>query len=204
VAKPSPFIEPVITKTFVRATAFGNRNQPLKINAYTPYDAVISVRMFSTTKCALQNQSINAEADILGSGSEAALVPKTTEVPNLEKISTVDSEILASIGEGRDDTLANIDTSSVDTPILTSESTVKESNELILDFLPDPPAPLESSTLTEFLGMDPPLESLGLASWWPAGRMQYFMEFLHSGTGLDLSWLSTIIVSKLKYSVEQL
>ena len=95
------------------------------------------------------------------------------------------------------------DTTSHSTPlneseILKTESAVSEENkELVLDFLPDRPVPVESTTSIDFLGVDPPLESLGLASWWPPGRMQYFMEMLHSGTGLDLSWLQTIIISKL-------
>lgn len=201
VTKPSSLIDPVIIQKFVKVTAFGNRNKPLKIS-HTPYNSVMSVRMFSTTKCALQNQSINSESGILSSESEAALVSKTIEEPSLEKNASMDSETIASTDESYNDTSANIDTSSVgssfDTQVLTSESpATEESNELILDFLPDVPTPLESSPLAEFLGMDPPLESLGLCSWWPAGRMQYFMEFLHSGTGLDLSWLQTIIITTI-------
>ena len=45
------------------------------------------------------------------------------------------------------------------------------SNELLFD-LPEKPQPLE---ISEMLG-EPSFDSLGLASWWPSGRMQYFME----------------------------
>ena len=45
------------------------------------------------------------------------------------------------------------------------------SSELIFT-LPDKPVPVDvAATLGE-----PSFESLGLASWWPAGRIQYLME----------------------------
>ena len=46
-----------------------------------------------------------------------------------------------------------------------------ETNELLFD-IPEKPQPLE---ISEMLG-EPSFDSLGLASWWPSGRMQYFME----------------------------
>eukprot|EP00088_Acartia_fossae_P057945 TRINITY_DN6768_c0_g1_i1.p1 TRINITY_DN6768_c0_g1~~TRINITY_DN6768_c0_g1_i1.p1 ORF type:complete len:469 (-),score=71.82 TRINITY_DN6768_c0_g1_i1:642-2048(-) len=55
------------------------------------------------------------------------------------------------------------------------------SKELIIDFLPEKPAPLDPATL---LG-EPTFESLGLGSWWPPGRLQLVMEFLHVNLGLD-------------------
>lgn len=49
------------------------------------------------------------------------------------------------------------------------------SSELIFT-LPEKPVPLDvAATLGE-----PSFESLGLASWWPAGRMQYLMENVRS------------------------
>ena len=82
------------------------------------------------------------------------------------------------------------------------------SSELIFT-LPEKPVPLDvAATLGE-----PSFESLGLASWWPAGRMQYFMEnvrsFLFSfyipfncstfqlHIGLGLEWYQTIAVATL-------
>jgi len=67
--------------------------------------------------------------------------------------------------------------------------------ELVLDFLPEKPTPLvDTEVMTQWVG-DPPLEALGLASWWPPGRAQYFMEYLH--VGFDLPWWGVIAVSKL-------
>ena len=92
---------------------------------------------------------------------------------------------------------SNISGSVDNSPVSNLASTSPEnSNELVLDFLPDRPAPLEAGPSSEFLGMDPPLESLGLGSWYPPGRMQYFMEYLHAGIGLDLPWWLTIMFSK--------
>ena len=70
------------------------------------------------------------------------------------------------------------------------------SNEIVLDFLPEKPVPLPetSEILTQWVG-DPPLEALGLATWWPSGRMQYLMEYLH--VGFDLPWWAVIAASKL-------
>lgn len=64
------------------------------------------------------------------------------------------------------------------------------SNELIFD-IPEKPIPLD---LPEILA-EPAFDTLGLASWWPSGRMQYLMENLH--IGLDLEWWQTIAVTTL-------
>lgn len=45
-----------------------------------------------------------------------------------------------------------------------------DSSELVFS-LPDKPVPVDMAALGE-----PSLESLGLASWWPSGRMQYLLE----------------------------
>jgi len=63
-----------------------------------------------------------------------------------------------------------------------------ETNELLFD-IPEKPQPLE---ISEMLG-EPSFDSLGLASWWPSGRMQYFMETLH--ISLELDWWQAIVVS---------
>ena len=75
---------------------------------------------------------------------------------------------------------------------VTSSSEVSESNEIVLDFLPDKPVPIEGlgDATIKYIG-DPPFEALGLASWWPAGRFQYFMEQIH--VNLDLPWWGTIV-----------
>ena len=50
------------------------------------------------------------------------------------------------------------------------EAATSSSNEIVFT-LPEKPTPVDVSLLGE-----PSLESLGLASWWPSGRMQYFLE----------------------------
>merc|ERR1712059_20319 len=55
--------------------------------------------------------------------------------------------------------------------------------------IPEKPTPLG---IAEMVG-EPSFESLGLASWWPAGRMQYFMEMLH--VSLDLEWWQVIMAT---------
>ena len=42
--------------------------------------------------------------------------------------------------------------------------------------------------------LEPTFQSLGLASWWPSGRMQYFMETLHT-CSLELPWWATIMAT---------
>ncbi|TRY62097.1 hypothetical protein TCAL_01760 [Tigriopus californicus] len=62
--------------------------------------------------------------------------------------------------------------------------------ELVLDFIPERPTPLaEGGTLAE--GVEPSLESLGLASWWPPGRFQYLLELFH--VNLDVPWWVAIV-----------
>jgi hypothetical protein len=62
------------------------------------------------------------------------------------------------------------------------------SNELVFE-IPEKPTPLG---LTEMVG-EPTFESLGLASWWPSGRIQYFMETLH--ISLELEWWQVILTT---------
>ena len=63
------------------------------------------------------------------------------------------------------------------------------SSELIFT-LPEKPVPLDvAATLGE-----PSFESLGLASWWPAGRMQYLMENVRSFL-FNLSLLTVLLFS---------
>jgi hypothetical protein len=59
--------------------------------------------------------------------------------------------------------------------------------ELILDFIPDKPVPTDA--LLE-LAAEPTFNSLGLASYWPVGRMQYLLEQSH--LYFDMPWWATI------------
>ena len=71
-----------------------------------------------------------------------------------------------------------------------SSKLVDGKEELVLDFIPDKPLPTES--LMDLVA-EPTLNSLGLASWWPSGRLQYFMEQTH--LFLDIPWWATICIS---------
>ena len=71
--------------------------------------------------------------------------------------------------------------------------TVVEKAEIVLDSIPDRPKPL-AEIATELVG-EPTLQSMGLASWWPSGRVQWFMEYLH--INVDMPWWGTIMVSTL-------
>jgi len=71
-----------------------------------------------------------------------------------------------------------------------SDVGVESTNELVFD-IPERPIPFD---MPEMLG-EPAFDTLGLASWWPSGRMQYLMENLH--IGLDLEWWQTIAVTTL-------
>jgi len=57
--------------------------------------------------------------------------------------------------------------------------------------IPEKPAPLEAADL---IG-EPSFDSLGLASWWPSGRIQYLLENLHLGLGLE--WYQAIAIATL-------
>jgi len=42
-------------------------------------------------------------------------------------------------------------------------------------------------------GLDPPLDAVGLGSWWPSGRVQVLLEYFHNG--LDIPWWGTIMIA---------
>ena len=199
-------IQPVISRKFSRKTYFQKTNYVVNNNSYFfPNHSLVAFRYFSTSRRNFQDQSGNAEHVIKSTGGHNIDAKETNFSDSnrdmvLEKPEAiVSSEHSTVINPIHADPI-NVHSSLDSAPVSALPSTSTEnSNELILDFLPDRPAPLESGPLTEFLGMDPPLEALGLASWWPSGRMQYFMEYLHSGIGLDLPWWQTIIISELKY-----
>jgi len=77
----------------------------------------------------------------------------------------------------------------------TSSAVVEESssNEIVLDFLPDKPTPLEPSMpdSIQIVG-ELPFDSLGLNSLWPAGRAQWCMEHIHIDLGAP--WWATILI----------
>ena len=76
-----------------------------------------------------------------------------------------------------------------DKPMVEAEVETPVTSEPVFS-LPDKPSPVEISSLGE-----PSLDSLGLASWWPSGRVQYLLENLHIGLGLE--WFQAIAVATL-------
>jgi len=68
-------------------------------------------------------------------------------------------------------------------------------DELVLDFLPEKPIPTDSGIMELASGLDPPLDSVGLGSWWPAGRVQVLLDYFHAG--VDLPWWGSIMVVTL-------
>jgi len=86
-------------------------------------------------------------------------------------------------------TLGQTVVESATTPVVTETASLP--SELVLDFLPEKPVPLDPTVLVG----EPTFESLGLASWWPAGRLQAWMEYAHVDLGLE--WYQTIAVTAL-------
>jgi len=93
---------------------------------------------------------------------------------------------------GTSDSVVSSVSSSSESHLGTSESVVSstDTNELILDFLPEKPPPIDP---TAVLG-EPTFESLALGSWWPSGRVQIFMEYLHIDVGMEW-WLAIILTT---------
>jgi len=61
-------------------------------------------------------------------------------------------------------------------------------------FLPDKPVPSGSGLTIEFgAGVDPPLEAVGLGSWWPSGRVQVLLDYFHNS--LDIPWCGAIVIA---------
>ncbi len=78
-----------------------------------------------------------------------------------------------------------------------SESVSGSDSELVLNMIPDKPVPLGGDSVIPdgMAAIEPTLNSLGLASWWPPGRIQYFLEYLH--VNLDMPWWATIVTGEM-------
>ena len=163
----------------------------------------------STEKYSPEN-NLNTNTDSIGELNESVINSASLDLNNSKEC---DTEFPASprldqsdppTSTPKNDSEAgssNVDCSAPESTENPPESTInsidnENDNELILDFIPEPPTPIEGGLSTEYLGIDPPLDSLGLASWWPPGRVQYFLEYLHSPLGIDLPWWTCIIIGK--------
>ena len=164
----------------------------------------------STEKYSPEN-NLNTNTDSIGELNESTVINSASLDLNNSK--ECDTEFPASprldqsdppTSTPKNDSVAgssNVDCSAPESTENPPESTInsidnENDNELILDFIPEPPTPIEGGLSTEYLGIDPPLDSLGLASWWPPGRVQYFLEYLHSPLGIDLPWWTCIVIGK--------
>lgn len=74
-------------------------------------------------------------------------------------------------------------------------STMGTKDELVLDFLPEKPVPTGSGIMEMATGIDPPLDAVGLGSWWPPGRVQVMLDYFHSG--FDIPWWGSIMIATL-------
>lgn len=124
----------------------------------------------------------SSEAAEAASGVIDSIISSSLNSPSGGLVSaSIPAESVSSLGSSTAESV----TSSVG-----SLSTVAaDSNELILDFIPEKPLAVDATTI---LG-EPSFESLDLASWWPSGRLQYFMEQIHLGCGLE--WWQTILLT---------
>ena len=149
-------------------------------------NGAVSIRSLSTTNINYQGTAGATKPAIEGDDVK----PQTSDNPENSSVKKTEENNENSKSQSSDDTQGS-----------GADVEVEKSNELVLDFLPEKPLPVDGDSSSLLLGMDPPLESLGLASWWPSGRVQYFMEFLHSTSGLDLQWWQAIIVSKYQINI---
>lgn len=74
---------------------------------------------------------------------------------------------------------------------VTTAASEPQTKEILLDFLPDKPIPVDPTVM---IG-EPSFEMLGLGSWWPAGRVQVLMEWIHVDLGLE--WYQTIAMTAI-------
>ena len=149
-------------------------------------NGAVSIRSLSTTNINYQGTAGATKPAIEGDDVK----PQTSDNQENSSVQKTEENNENSKSQSSDDTQGS-----------GADVEVEKSNELVLDFLPEKPLPVDGDSSSLLLGMDPSLESLGLASWWPSGRVQYFMEFLHSTSGLDLEWWQAIIVSKYQINI---
>lgn len=90
---------------------------------------------------------------------------------------------------------AKPDPAAADAVVTSSAESASDSARPALDFvLPDKPVPTGSGLSIEYApGVDPPLDAVGLGSWWPSGRVQVLLDYMHNT--LDLHWCGTILIT---------
>jgi len=190
-----------ISQVYSKSKGDISRNIALNKSYHTRYNAkyvlngLISARTICTTNINFQNTSEAAEKQISEGNESGQQINSNENTSVIETTNVNESSVEKSVSASEDNSIAEKSESSENVILSNTEPSVEDSNELILDFLPDRPTPVDGDSSSLLLGMDPPLESLGLASWWPSGRLQYFMEFLHNSSGLDLQWWQAIVLT---------
>jgi len=124
------------------------------------------------------------DSTTLAEESSTSIAADIVDSVTSNAVDTAESTVLAS------NTAADAVTNTA-TDAVISSTAAADSKELILDFIPEKPLPIDP---TSIIG-EPSFETLGLGSWWPSGRLQLVMEFLHVDIGLE--WYQTIALTAL-------
>jgi len=154
------------------------------------------VRHFSISIVKFQDVGGSTVSESVSSESTSSISSAAAE-PSQEIVIDIvppENPITQFIGKNEEPTIfeALATTPTSETP---SAAVVEESsaNEIVLDFLPDKPTPLEPSMpdSIQIIG-ELPFDSLGLNSLWPPGRAQWCMEHIHIDLGAP--WWATILI----------
>jgi len=154
----------------------------LRFNAATTTEAVLQSVNVASTEAVSQN--VNSASTEAVASTTSAAAESSSSVPDFIPEKPAPLDVAASSST---ETIANSSSAAVGGPT----ATTTESSELILDFIPEKPAPLDVSTIVG----EPSFESLGLGNWWPTGRVQLFMEYLHCDIGME--WFQAIALTAL-------
>jgi len=156
-------------------------NDPIEVN--TSAESAVDSTAFA------EESSTSIAADIVDSvTSNAVDTAESTVLASADNVATdaITNTAADAVTNTATDAVTNTTVNAV-----TSSTATADSKELILDFIPEKPLPIDPTTI---IG-EPSFESLGLGSWWPSGRLQLVMEFLHVDIGLE--WYQTIALTAL-------
>jgi len=149
------------------------RHLSLSVHRFNPTQNIVKEEVTTTTP--------EAEKLSLSSPEASQSITETSNEASEELILKIPTTVESS-------SVSNVASTTVESSSVSTVANDKPPNELVFD-IPEKPVPLD---LPEVLG-EPAFDTLGLASWWPSGRMQYLMENIH--IGLELEWWQTIAVT---------
>merc|ERR1719268_89440 len=143
------------------------------------------VGLFSHSLVSVRHLSITA---VSSQAAESSTESKAGEVS--DKAEAIPDAVTCSEAAA-----AKPDPAAADAVATSSAESASDSARPALDFvLPDKPVPTGSGLSIEYApGVDPPLDSVGLGSWWPSGRVQVLLDYMHNT--LDLHWCGTILIT---------